>query len=179
MGIGTGNMQICIFTRAPASEITSFTPRSLWPVPFVGDDPVAFVVSANLRRRHMDENQRAMVAAKLANLPHGGGIYYRSANLHIDGTSRADARIGERRRFGVGVPASQIVVSPQHITHLIVVTYQIARYAGDKARIILRICPDIAYIIARMGRGYRIYYAVDPKPMPRISVGFRNFRGRK
>ena len=33
---------------------------------------VAFVVSLNLKRRHLNESQRAMVAAKLANMPHGG-----------------------------------------------------------------------------------------------------------
>ena len=38
---------------------------------YAGDDPVAYVVSLNLRRRHFDESQRAWVAAKLANLPHG------------------------------------------------------------------------------------------------------------
>lgn len=51
---------------------------------------VAFVVSLNLHRRHLNESQRGMVAAKLANMPLGGAVY-RSANLPTDNVSRAEA----------------------------------------------------------------------------------------
>jgi hypothetical protein len=36
--------------------------------PFRGDDPVRFVLAANVRRRHLNESQRALIAAKLATL---------------------------------------------------------------------------------------------------------------
>jgi len=35
-------------------------------------DPVAWVLSLNLHRRHITETQRAVIAAKIANLKHGG-----------------------------------------------------------------------------------------------------------
>lgn len=40
-------------------------------VEYQGDDPLGFVVSLNLKRRHMSERERAMVASRLANMPQG------------------------------------------------------------------------------------------------------------
>lgn len=47
---------------------------------FHGSDPAAFVISVNLKRRHLSESQRSMVAAKLAKLPPHRPE--KSANLH-------------------------------------------------------------------------------------------------
>ncbi len=40
-------------------------------IEFHGDDPLGFVISLNLHRRHLDESQRSMVSGKIANLRPG------------------------------------------------------------------------------------------------------------
>lgn len=63
-----------------------------------GDDPLAYVISLNLKRRHLDESQRAMVAARIATLPHGAN-QHRSGNFAAPPTQEQAASIlnvGER-----------------------------------------------------------------------------------
>jgi hypothetical protein len=53
---------------------------------YTGDDPLGFVIRANLHRRHLTTSQRTMVAANLANLERGD-------NQHAseEATSQSDA----------------------------------------------------------------------------------------
>ena len=69
---------------------------------------MGFVVSLNLRRRHMNESQRAMVAAKLATLPKGanqhtpiGGPTQSEAAAMLNVSERAVQRASAVRDHGV------------------------------------------------------------------------------
>jgi N6-adenosine-specific RNA methylase IME4/ParB-like chromosome segregation protein Spo0J len=57
-------------------------------VQYEGSDPLAFVISKNLSRRHLTESQRAMVAAKLAKLPRGANQHTAQA---VSSPSQSDA----------------------------------------------------------------------------------------
>jgi len=61
-----------------------------------GDDPLGFVVSLNLHRRHLDESQRAMVAAKIATLPKGANQHTAPANLPTQPEAAALLNVSER-----------------------------------------------------------------------------------
>jgi N6-adenosine-specific RNA methylase IME4 len=59
-------------------------------VEYDGDDPLAFVLSKNLARRHLSESQRAMVAAQLVNWEKGVNQHSAgSANLQTRQAARA------------------------------------------------------------------------------------------
>jgi hypothetical protein len=76
-------------TRLRACEIAGVEPRS---EVFKGDDPIRFIVSANLKRRHLNESQRALIAAKLANIAHGGNRRsVQAENLPLESVKQATA----------------------------------------------------------------------------------------
>ena len=54
--------------RATACQRLGIEPKT---VEYTGDDPVAFVLSKNLHRRHLTTSQRAMIADELANMSEG------------------------------------------------------------------------------------------------------------
>jgi site-specific DNA-methyltransferase (adenine-specific) len=54
--------------RLEACRIVDVKPRF---EEFEGNNPEAFIISANIHRRHLTESQRAMIAAQLANMPSG------------------------------------------------------------------------------------------------------------
>jgi hypothetical protein len=55
--------------RYAACELAKVKPRF---ETYSGDDPVGYVISANVARRHLDESQRGLAAARLAQMPKGG-----------------------------------------------------------------------------------------------------------
>ena len=82
-------------------------------VVYQGDDPIAYVISLNLRRRHLDELQRAMVAAKLATLKlggnqHSGGLPIGRASALLNVGERSVARAREVQEHGAPELASAV-----------------------------------------------------------------------
>lgn len=54
--------------RVRAAAEAGITPKFEY---YEGDDPLGFLISANDRRRHLNDSQRMMIAARLATLPQG------------------------------------------------------------------------------------------------------------
>ena len=82
--------------RIRACEAAGVEPRFQT---YEGDDPVAFVLSLNLLRRHLDESQKAMAAARVANMNHGGDRRSdQAANLPLVPQAEAAQRLGVSER---------------------------------------------------------------------------------
>lgn len=78
--------------RYTACKLAGVTPT--YAPPFHGDDKevLSLVISKNLKRRHLNESQRAMIAADIANLPRGGDRKTdQAANRRIDAVTQPEA----------------------------------------------------------------------------------------
>jgi hypothetical protein len=65
---------------------------------YEGDDPVGYIVSLNLRRRHLDPSQRAMAAARLATLKLGDNQYTKEgAGIQAPSQAQAAAMLNVSR----------------------------------------------------------------------------------
>jgi len=93
--------------RLAACEIACVEPTF---VEFTGADPIEFIIGANLHRRHLSESQRAMIAARMANM--GVGRPVKAANLP-DSVSQPEAaemlNVSERSVRESEMPSSSSV----------------------------------------------------------------------
>ena len=51
---------------------------------YEGENPLEFVIRHNLKRRHLNESQRAVIAAKLANMEQGGDRKSKNQSINLD-----------------------------------------------------------------------------------------------
>jgi hypothetical protein len=58
--------------------------KEVWTYPYSGRDPIGYVLSANLHRRHLSTEQRAFVAAKLSNLKVGDNQTTKGSGTSIE-----------------------------------------------------------------------------------------------
>jgi len=80
-------------------------------VEFTGDDPLEFVLSKNLHRRHLNESQRAMIASELANMCRGEP---KPANLPVY-ESQQPQGITQNRRVSQAEAAEMLNVSERSV----------------------------------------------------------------
>jgi N6-adenosine-specific RNA methylase IME4 len=74
---------------------------------YLGDNPAAFVVSLNLRRRHLNESQRGMVMARLATLPKG-------TNQHTEISASSPTQDQASKILNVSVDSGQFARKVLH-----------------------------------------------------------------
>src|SRR5437899_1040669 len=77
--------------------------------PYKGNSPAAYVVSLNLKRRHLDESQRAMVAKKLATLEHGQRQTGKFASVTTQAEAAAMLNVSARSVRTAGVVIDKAV----------------------------------------------------------------------
>lgn len=119
---GRNRYRACLMAGVEPRFVSFDGPRA--PIMFAGRDPLDFVLSRNLHRRHLSESQRAMVGAKLAVLGEGrpgktppiGGVSTERAAALLNVGARSIERARVVREDGVdglatAVEAGEVSVS--------------------------------------------------------------------
>lgn len=98
--------------RFLACQKNGMTPKTR---EFTGEDPLEFVISVNLHRRHLTESQRAMIAAGIANLPHGRAEKKKEANLPLTppSTEKNVEKSAATKPPTIAQAAAKLSVSPR------------------------------------------------------------------
>ena len=104
--------------RLRACEIAGVVPR--YEV-YEGDNPLGFVVSLNIKRRHLEAGQRAASGANMATLKHGGDRggnqfgKWQVATLQLDITREEAAKMVDVSKRSVGCGGSDQVREPRGV----------------------------------------------------------------
>ena len=133
--------------RARACERLGIKPKT---VEYTGNDPVAFVLSKNLHRRHLSESQRAMVAIKLANMRQG-------ERTDIPKTFRKFAEGSQETKSST---QSGTISQPEAAKMLNVSERQVQ----NAAKLCREAPPEV---IEQVERGEKTIHAALPKRMPK------------
>ena len=89
-------------------------------IPAADGDPLEFVISKNMHRRHMDESQRAMVAARLSNISHGGDRSgEQEANLPVAVTRAAAGNLLKVSERSVGTARAVLSHGSGELIHAV------------------------------------------------------------
>jgi ParB-like chromosome segregation protein Spo0J len=79
------------------------------------DDPVAYVCSANIHRRHLTTRQRAAIAAELANLGRGGDRNPKGKNQYSEGREVKGSNDPLTNGTSIDEAAAMLNVSPKSV----------------------------------------------------------------
>jgi N6-adenosine-specific RNA methylase IME4 len=131
-----------------------------------GDDPVGFVISLNLKRRHLSESQRAMAAARLATMRQGARTDLSPIGERSQAEAAALVGVGKRsvERARVVLDCASTALIEACDRNLI--TVSLAAKLAEKAD--KRFCDDV---VAKMRDGIRPTEATRLVRARRIAEG--------
>lgn len=87
-------------------------------VPAVDGDPLSFVMSKNMHRRHLSIGQRAYAMAEFERFRHGGARQGQDANLRLETASETRAELADKGHVSERSIASAAIVRDQGVTEL-------------------------------------------------------------